>query len=433
VTDVERTLQNESEHPDQRAQPEQADANQAGSSATRTWLIIGAGVLAVALVAGTWVLAMVFQSPAQREANASPPAPQAVFAKVTLGTLADSRSYSGTVVHTDESGFTLPAGTDAVRNVVTGIPPTVDGTLKSGDVLTEVNTRPVFVVASQFDFFRDIGFGDTGADVRVLQAALASRGFSISPDGVYGAATGVAVSRWYRDAGYEAPTRERLQTGETETTNSESSGTSGTAVSGTGTSTDSAPKPVFDAFVPVSELLAVPSLPATIITAPAIGAHVGGETTDLTLGANQLIVRAEVPAVDRAGLAVGDPVRVVSGADRVDGTVASIEAQPDGEDGTTKPSILTMAFAADPAALAAERGETVTVEVQNAVVAGELLIVPTVAVVSRGEGRGVVVRRQEDGSLAEVPVEVRGSLRGMTAIEPDKADTLAEGDEVRVG
>lgn len=424
MTVLERPPKDELEPPDQIAQPEQVNVGHAGSRAKRAWLIVGAVVLAVALVAGTWVLATVFQSPEQREANASPPPARAVFATVTLGTLADSRSYSGTVAYSDESGFTLPTGTDAVRNVVTGKSPTVGGTLKSGDVLTEVNTRPVFVVASPFDFFRDVGFGDNGADVRVLQAALAGRGFSISVDGVYGADTGAAVSRWYRDAGYEAPTRQREQTGATDSTGSSGSDKN---------TTDSAPKPVSDAFVPVSELLAVPSLPATIVTAPAVGAHIGGETTDLTLGTDRLIVRAEVPAADTAGLAVGDPVTVVSGTGRADGTVASVEAQPEGEDGTSKPSILTVAFAADPAALAAERGKAVTIEVQNAVVAGESLIVPTAAVVSRGEGRGVVVRRQDAGSLAEVPVRVLGSLRGMTAIEPDGTNTLAEGDEVRVG
>ncbi len=411
----------------------------------RVLLIAGGVIVVIALVAGTWVLATVFQSPEQREANASAPPPQPVFAAVTTGTLADVHSYSGTVAHGDESGFTLPAGADAVRSVVTGKAASVGSTVRSGDVLTEVNTRPVFLVTSPFDFFRDMGFGDEGADVRVLQEALVSGGYLARADGEYGAQTARAVTSWYRDAGYEAPTRQRpdsdVSTG-TGATSSDSAGSSDSSdPSGSSDSSGSddggtsvpLPEPVFDAFVPIGEVLAVPILPATIITGPAVGAHVGEEDTDVTLGTDDLIVRAEVVATDAEGLAPGDAVTVLSGSDQADGILASIEAQPADDDGNPQRSILIVSFDAVPAVLASERGETVTIQVQDAVVAGEFLIVPTAAVVGRGEGRGVVVKRQDDGSLAEVLVTVEGSLRGMTAVAPDEADALVEGDDVRVG
>lgn len=393
----------------------------------------------------TWALAVMFQSPEQREANASAPLPQPIFAKVTTGVLADQRSYSGTVVYSDEAGFTLPAAADAVRSVVTGKPPSVGSAIRSGDVLTEVNTRPVFGVAAPFDFFRDIGWGQEGADVRVLQETLVTRGYLDHVDGTYGAETAHAVARWYRDAGYRAPTRQRVieeptalasdAPRSTKTSDSSSSSNNpGSQDSDTGAASTTTPEPIFDAFVPVSELLAFPSLPATIITAPAVGAHVGADgAADLTLGTNTLIVRSEVPEADTAGIAPGDPVTVVSDSGQMDALVEAVLAQPPGEDGVPRPSLLTVSLGLGPAELASGRGTTVTVQVQNAVVAGESLIVPTAAVVGRGEGRGAVVKRQPDDSLLEVPVTVAGSLRGMTAVMPDQADALAEGDDVRVG
>lgn len=396
----------------------------------RPVLISGAVFASVALVAATWALASVFQSPAQREANASAPPPQPVFAEVTSGVLAEQRSYAGTVAYTDESGFTLPASAGAVRSVVTGKPPSVGGRITSGDLLTEVNTRPVFVIASPFDFFRDIGFGDAGADVRVLQEALVSRGYLNGADGDYGSQTALGVARWYQDAGYQAPKRQRPVSDSTSGA-SDASGSSGDSVP---PNSDTASVPALDAFVPVTELLAVSSLPATIISAPSVGAHVGGEgATDLTLGTNSLAVRAEVSAAETAGITPGDPVTVVSGSGEMDAVVAGVEPQSPGDDGAPRPSVLTVELGTDTAALAAGRGETVTVQVQNAVVAGESLLVPTAAVVGRGEGRGVVVKRQPDGSLIEVPVTVAGSLRGTTAVEPDEPGALGEGDDVRVG
>ena len=408
-------------------------------------LIIGGAVItAVALVGAAWGLAAIFQSPAQRAANASAPPPQPVFAAVTLGTLADQRSYPGTVIYSNEAGFALPSAADAVRSVVTGAPPSTGSTAESGDVLTEVNTRPVFAIASPFDFFRDIGFGDQGADVRVLQEALASRGYLSSADGRYGAQTAAAVANWYQDAGYRAPTRQRPVADATSSSpdtakdpassdSPGSSGDSGPSDSDSGGAPSSAAPPL-DAFVPVSELLAVPSLPATIITAPAIGAHVGVEgAVDLTLGTDPFIVRAEVSPAESAGIAPGDPVMVASGTGQVEAVVAAVEEQPPGEDGSARPSVLTVSLGTDPAVLTSGRGEEVKVQVSNAIVAEQTLMVPTAAVVGRGEGYGVVVKLQPDGSLDEVPVTVAGSLRGMTAVAPERADALAEGDDVRVG
>lgn len=419
--------------------------NRFGSPRLPRWrrplLIVGAGIAVVALVVGTWFVAALFESPAQREANAAAPLSQPVFAVVEKGRLVDQRSYPGTVAYSNEVGFTLTAA-DAMRSVVTGNPAPVGGRVSSGELLTEVNTRPVFLVASPFDFFRDIGFGDEGADVRALQEALVDRGYLGRADGSYGAATAFAVVRWYRDAGYVAPTRQRPTTNATSpdpspvqggADGSGSSGSSGSSGEPGSVGSGAPSKPLVDAFVPFRELLGVPSLPAIVIAAPAIGAHVGGQTPDLTLGTSTLIVRSEVPGAEAAGMKPGDRVTVVASSAQADAVVAAVEAQPPGKDGTPRPSVLTVSFGTDPAAPTSGRGATVTVQVQNAVVAEESLIVPTAAVVGRGEGRGVVVKRQADGSLIEVPVTVAGSLRGRTAIAADDGRALTDGDDVRVG
>lgn len=401
-------------------------------------LLVAAALLAVAtLLAATWGLAAVVQSPAQREANAAAPAPQPVFAEVTSGVLADQRSYSGTLVYRDETGYAMPASVGAVRSVVTARPPAVGGEVDSGDVLTEVNTRPVFAVESPFDFFRDIGVGNEGADVLVLQEALVDRGYLAAADGQFGSQTARAVARWYQDAGYQAPTRQRG--GESASGSSSATGSpyEGSDAEDSNAEAGSQAEPASDAFVPVGELLAISTLPATVIAAPAIGTHVGEDgANDVTLGTSTLVVRAEVPSTPEAGtegVALGDPVTVVYGSEVLEAVVTTSESQPQADDGAPTMSVITAAWDTNAGDLDADRGETVTIQVLNALISDKSLIVPTAAVVSRGEGRGVVVRRQADGTLVEVPVAVAGTFRGMTAIAPDVANRLAEGDEVRVG
>ncbi|ANG86393.1 hypothetical protein A8L33_14435 [Microbacterium aurantiacum] len=124
---------------------------------------------------------------------------------------------------------------------------------------------------------------------------------------------------------------------------------------------------------------------------------------------------------------------MVYGSEVLEAVVTTSESQPQADDGAPTMSVITAAWDTNAGDLDADRGETVTIQVLNALISDKSLIVPTAAVVSRGEGRGVVVRRQADGTLVEVPVAVAGTFRGMTAIAPDVANRLAEGDEVRVG
>lgn len=416
--------------------------------ATRAFMTGAAVAILILLIAGTWVSATLFQSPAQREANAAAPAPQPVFAVVTKGTLSDQSAYSGIVSYSNETSLKVTPA-EAGRSVVTGSPAPVGAAVSSGELLTEVNTRPVFLVASPFDFFRNVGFGDEGADVRVLQEALVERGYLDHVDESYGAQTARAVTRWYLDAGYDAPTRQRpassvststtadpsrsvSQSGDTESPSPKSSEPSQSPVDSGRPNSNVTPQPIFDAFVPLPELLAVPSLPATIIGAPAIGAHVGGDTPDLVLGSSALIVRSTVPATEAAGIERGSPVTVVSDSGQVSGVIADIQEQAASEDAASN-SMATVSVSLDAAAVSLQRGATVTVQVTHEIIADNSLIVPTTAVVGRGVGHGVLVKRESAGTLLEVPVSVVGTLRGMTAVAPEEAGALAEGDDVRVG
>jgi peptidoglycan hydrolase-like protein with peptidoglycan-binding domain len=312
----------------------------------------------------------------------------------------------------------------------------VGSTVTAGAVVTEVNGRPVFAVSSAFDLYRDVGFGDEGPDVRAVQDTLVALGFLGYADGEFGAQTASAVRGWYEAAGYSAPTRVRAAAAPSAATaaapDDDDAGQSDDE--GAGDESEAPAKPVEDAYVPVSEVLAVSSLPAQVLVAPGVGAHVGVEgTDDLVLGAAEVVVRAEAPGAVATGIAEGDAATVLLEGEKFPGTVARIEPAEETSDGEQTPDILVVELDAPDDVPAEARGSAVTVQIVTELVAEDTLIVPSAGVVGRGGDDAVVVKKQPDGSLIEVPVTVVGTLRGMTGVTPSDADQLAEGDEIRVG
>ena len=61
------------------------------------------------------------------------------------------------------------------------------------------------------------------------------------------------------------------------------------------------------------------------------------------------------------------------------------------------------------------------------------LIVPTLAVVSAGQGHSYVLKALPDGTFRRVAVEEIGQFAGRSAVAPAGADRLRAGDNVKVG
>ena len=178
-----------------------------------------AAVLAgVVLTSGAgWAAGSRMRSPAQVAADTAPPDPSLITAPVERRTLSSTVTTRGTVRYGEPQSVTLAAsslgggGGQGGSALVTKAPEK-GAVLDENAVALEVSGRPVHVLQGEVPMYRDLRPGDTGADVRQLEEALARLGFGPGAvDGTYDVATEAAVDAWYEASGYTAqgPTDEQ--------------------------------------------------------------------------------------------------------------------------------------------------------------------------------------------------------------------------------
>ncbi|RRD51762.1 peptidoglycan-binding protein [Buchananella hordeovulneris] len=167
----------------------------------RRSLVIAALCLtgALLIMLGTWFAAKRFQSPDQRQAAAAPPTAGPIVVEVTRGDLTEQTTMKATASRAGERSVPLPL--PGAVSVLTHPGVAADTELLSGNVIAWINDRPVFALRGPFPLFRDIGEGDSGDDVRLLQQALADLGYDITPDGHFGTYTASLVRDLYETAG----------------------------------------------------------------------------------------------------------------------------------------------------------------------------------------------------------------------------------------
>jgi peptidoglycan hydrolase-like protein with peptidoglycan-binding domain len=169
----------------------------------RSQLLALIGTLAIGLFLGGLIVSLLNGSP-----DTSPI--DNAQADIRVTTVIESRpvrapySLSGTV--------SLPQLADVALNgegaisIVTGGVHGVGEVINSCDLVAEISGQPVFAFPFAVPLYRDLGYGDTGNDVRGLQQALVDAGLlSIEPDGWFGWSTIYAVQDMYSRAGYKAP------------------------------------------------------------------------------------------------------------------------------------------------------------------------------------------------------------------------------------
>ncbi len=163
--------------------------------------MVSLGVIAVVLLAaGGWAAARQIKSPAQIAADTAAPSASLISVPVERRSLATEVIVRGTVRYGKPQEIALPVsglknGTQIVSRV-----PSADSRLRDGTVGLSISGRPVFVLRGETPMHRDLGPGDSGEDVRQLEAALARLGHSPGAvDGEYDGATAGAVAQLYRD------------------------------------------------------------------------------------------------------------------------------------------------------------------------------------------------------------------------------------------
>lgn len=151
----------------------------------------GAVLLVVGLLGG-WALSRILSPPPDVLES-----PRYTVVTAEQGTVAQTlRLNTSAVWEADAELANQVAGTVTSIHLVDGT------TMGPGALLYTVDLRPVVVAAGPVPAFRDLSWGDHGADVAQVQGMLAALGYAPGdPDGVFDAAVNSAVRAWQRDLG----------------------------------------------------------------------------------------------------------------------------------------------------------------------------------------------------------------------------------------
>jgi len=395
--------------------------------ARRRRILLGVAGGAALMAVGGLVGATFVKSPAQLAADSAPPAETVTTAKVVEQDLTSSVAMRGVIYPSTQ--YDVSASGAASLLYISKLDVAVGDTVRSGQVLAEIDGAPLFVLTGSVPAWRDLAPGESGPDVAELQKALAKLGFSDYGDtsGYYGGGTGDAVSAFYKHLGYTAPA---------------SGGSSGPEV-------------------PQGDVLFLPSLPASVI---AVNGSVGQQAGSpfLTLSASgSLTLTGELPPAYASQIKAGLQVKVFDEATGISatGTVASVGAATEtvptgttvdiagaGADGSSGNSgsgassgagssgTLFVPVTVDPTTPlpAALNGENVLVTVLTGQTEGPVLTVPVAAIVTTASGQSTVTVVGVGGRQTTVPVTPGMSENGNVQVTPATAGALTVGENVVV-
>jgi macrolide-specific efflux system membrane fusion protein len=319
--------------------------------------LLAAG-LAVVVVAGGATAYLVTRGGASA-ASAQPQLQSAVARRTELRQTVDAQ-----FTMTRSQSFTLraPAGT------VTGVHLTEGKALPSLQPLVELDGTAIYGIPSATPFYRDLAEGDSGNDVKALQAALESAGYDPGDsDGDFGGQTATALEDWQAAKGLDETGRMSLSQ--------------------------------FVSFPPGSIALDVPV---------TVGDRLGGGGTIATVGgARSMVAQADVGQQDVVQLKTGQQAELSFDAlpdTQVTARVSTIALDPEAQSssaGTSAPVEYSVELRPTGLPRSVRAGMTgqvsvVVVDVRDAVV------VPTAAV--GGNGGTPTVQLLEDGRTRTVPV-----------------------------
>lgn len=391
------------------------------------FLALACVLAAIALVAGTWMIAMRFQSPAQRQAAAQAPTPQPVLVEVTRGDLTERTTLNATASPGTRRSLTLPLPEGRAVLTSAGVEP--GGILDNGDVIAWVNDRPVIALRGSFPLYRDLGEGDSGADVTVIQRALADLGYAIEPDGVLGPATLRALGALYESVGSSAPTRSV----------EDPSATMDSAVRSAGADDELSAAPAqaarTEVYLPLSEVLILPSLPVTVDDVPSVGALLASEDARVTVSDGGLALTSSLTGPLALRMAPGMAGTAQLGGTSISVTVSAVTPQDSGTGEETDSGAVSMTLTAASEALPPEwrnRSDVlVTLELTEPLI--DVLLVPERALATAADGTSSVLVSEADGALRQVAVTRASCVSGTCALAEPAGDTgVPEGALVRV-
>ena len=260
----------------------------------RSRLVLTMVVAVVVAAAGGWMAGRSIQSPAEAAAQSAEPEPSPILVPAEVRELSTDIITRGTARFGSPMMLSLATSQlKADAGVATSLP-AVGEELGEGDVFLTVSGRPVFLLGGDVPSYRDLGPGLEGPDVLQLEESLMA--LDLDPgsiDGMYDDATGSAVTRLYRRAGFDpiAATEEQL---------AEVTSVAAALVG-------SVPGP--GVLVPADEIVFMPVTPVRI-TEVTVGRGEAIEGAILTLSDASVRIDASVPIESASLVREGMPVRI---------------------------------------------------------------------------------------------------------------------------
>ena len=398
-------------------------------------ILIAVGV-AITLMVGTWFAASQFQSSAQRVAAAEPPAVQPVLVPVQKTDLVDRTTMKATAKRSGERKYVLPKA--GATSVITREGVKKGQELRSGQIITWVNDRPVFALKGGFPLYRDLGPGDTGEDVRMLQKALADLGYDIAADGIFGSWTATCIKNFYTDNGAVPAQREKKQE---PSANNEPTPERPQSDAQMPTPRP-ASKPQQENYLPASEVIMIPELPGHISSTPTLGTTLGDDNSALEMASSTVVMSSEIPGPVAARFSEGRPGKAILGETAIDITVSTISEKKDEASGDeTSPAFgressgnSIVQFSAVNSKIPAEWAERndILIEIDLSEPMLGVLTVPQRAIAIDATGKASVLIHN-GATFTQTPVRELGCITGMCAIEAAGTESLLkEGVHVRV-
>ncbi len=435
--------------------------------ARRRRVLLGVGIAAALLAAGGLIGASFVKSPQQLAADTAAPPPTQTTALVVSQVLTSSVQMRGVVYPATEydvypsapesdsstsgtsgstggsaaGGGSSASGAGSSSVYISRLDVAAGDSLINGRLLAEIDGQPLFALAGPVPAWRDIVPGETGPDVTELQKALARLGYYDDGDtpGYFGGATEEAVYLYYEHLGYTPPS------------------TGG---------------------VPMSNVIFLPSLPATVVAVngatgqepgqpflelaargslaltgelpPAYtgqvkhglkvsiydevtGIHATGTVADVGTATTLAPVGAIVDVGGGSGSAgaTGSAGSGSTGSAGSSGASGSSGSGSSSSGGSATVFIPLTVHPSKPLA-AALNGENVLVTVETGRTEGPVLTVPVAAIVTTASGTSYVTMAGAHGKRTEVRVTPGLSENGYVQVTSATSGALAAGDHVVV-
>ncbi|MFZ4843665.1 peptidoglycan-binding protein [Mycetocola saprophilus] len=348
------------------------------------FLIVAAILIALAFWIGTRVV-----SPADA-ALSNAPKTVGVTAQIESRVISDVVRLPATLTEGATASLFAPvpgetAAGAALARVVTKNLLAPGTRLTYGMAIAEVSGTPIFAAPGSMPLYRSIREGDSGTDVKELQSLLTSLGYTgAAPTGKADPQTMAALVRFYKKAGYAAPSAEE--------------------------------KPYLD----ISHWLRIPSDTGTVTVVAPQGTPLSTETPLITLQTSPGTLAAKATDAQSAKFAVGSDVLVQYG------TSPAVTARV-GEIGEVKVDDSTGQFMRTlsisiPTDAPATGGP---IQILSSAEPEPVTAVPLVAI--RHEGNSAyVIRAQEDSEPTTSPTELRIPITIIAQSDGWAAVTLPE-------